>query len=191
MWIFFDCNDPSRAFGLLAGYTYSIGRGLSDISFSKDLTISRSHASIAIKPRLGSGDGRPSVVLEDRKSSFGTYVGELAIQTSGNDSQADRLTGSTTLTDGTRVRFGLSNTIFQYVVPLAVLKDFFIDKMFYSFRLEWRPVVAITSSMGTSSLTKLEESLGKLPEASLTRDWSSNATHLVMNQVVLTLKVQK
>ena len=51
--------------------------------------------------------------MEDLKSTYGTYVGEEAILTSGNSSQVDKLVGKCVLQKNTRVRFGLQTTIYK------------------------------------------------------------------------------
>ena len=63
-----------------------MGRFRADISppSAKDVSISRRHAEVTLH---GDGDG---ALVRDVGSTFGTYVGDRAIETSGNQSQEDR-----------------------------------------------------------------------------------------------------
>ena len=87
---------------------------LVEVSFFKSY-FSRNHAEIKCQPATGN-DRRPRVIVSDPKSTYGTYVGEAAIASSGsNSSQTDRLRAGkdVVMTHGTRVRFGLHSTIFK------------------------------------------------------------------------------
>lgn len=91
-----------------------IGRVQANISVG-DVSISRRHGVIGCSGGGEAGRSPPEVHVRDLGSTYGTYVGEEAIRSSGESSQADRLPKgeSAPLADKTRVRFGLHSTIFK------------------------------------------------------------------------------
>ena len=112
MWILFNTAKPDLKFGLVEGKEYKVGRVNSHVAIGGDISISRSHALISVTAGQGP---RPKVVVKDDKSSFGTYVGEAAIESSHQSSQDDRVRKGeeVEMKADTRVRFGLHSTIFK------------------------------------------------------------------------------
>ena len=111
MWIL-QCEDPHSqvkpSYCLVKGQSYLVGRLSADISFAQDQSLSRKHAVLTV-------DDKNKVCVTDQGSTYGTYVGDEAINKSGNSSQSQngKITKPTKMQDNTRVRFGLRSTIFR------------------------------------------------------------------------------
>ena len=118
MWLFVNESRPHVSIGLICGkdkLEYKVGRVNCNVPGADDLSISKEHAIIRVEPTDDKKNSRPRVFVKDRKSTYGTYVGEEAIRSSGGSSQADRVRSNQEIEifDGTRVRFGLQATIFR------------------------------------------------------------------------------
>ena len=154
---------------------------------SADGSISRRHGSIAVDD--DDGNGRPKVRLRDLGSTFGTYVGEAAIASSGDNSQQDRLRGEAVLADGTRVRFGLHATIFKWVLYVCMHSNGVTVRTCSVSRLAWRPFVFTSSSLGKEERERMSKAMAGQTGLKTVSAWSDAVTHLAMSEVILTLKV--
>jgi pSer/pThr/pTyr-binding forkhead associated (FHA) protein len=100
----------------MSGEEFTIGRSPdSDIPAIKDISISRKHAVVKVKVDEGHPRGS-RIVVEDLGSSFGTYVGEKALESSATNSQVDRIDKKrpVNVEDGDRIRFGLHSTVYRF-----------------------------------------------------------------------------
>ena len=110
--------------------------------------------------------------LLDKGSSYGCYVGEDAIKSSGQSSQEDRIPKGepVILTQNVRVRIGLHSTLFKLI---------------------WQqPIIACTSTLPITEKRKMTDTLKSLEKGSrVVGDWADNVDFLVMSEVILTIKV--
>ncbi len=167
MWIL-ESEKTCARLCLLPGLEYSVGRDKRSHvrADTQDTSVSRRHAAIRVD--------REAVVVSDAGSTYGTYVGDRAIASSGAGSQDDRVPkGQSTRVSlpvggSERVRFGLLSSL--YVLRRC-------------------PMVLTTSSLAKPARTRLSEDTAKLPGASVQSAWSNRVTHVVMEEVKLTIKV--
>jgi len=148
-----------------------------------DSSVSRRHAVVRVLADC--------VHVKDEGSTYGTYVGEKALESSANNSQEDRISkesGYVHWPDGERVRFGLLSSVFRYQSVL-------IDPSPCWSRLVWRPIKATTSGLPKQERQKLGREFTELKRAcdwpdaaALNLDWSDDVTHVVMDKVILTVK---
>lgn len=166
MWIFRNEQRHEQRYCLLAGQNYTVGRLTGEIVIRGDVSVSRNHGLVTV-----STDGK-SVHVKDTGSSYGIYVGQAAIESSGNCSQADRVPKGqeASVGVGERVRFGLQSTLFKlekHAMVLCMSSLANVDKM---------AVRRTATQLGNQS-------------AIVVPNWDERVTHLVMKEVILTIKV--
>lgn len=182
MWVLV-CQKNPECYALCPGESYKVGRVGVDIFARDDQSVSRIHGVFRVENRAEISQFKSQVIYEDFGSTYGSYVGDAAIASSqvqdtetGEPSQKDRLRKGekATLVVNTKIRIGLFSTIFK---------------------LEWRPMVVSCSTLKMSEKATLRDTLSKVggnlltKENKLVDDWTDEVSHLVMNQVTLTLKV--
>ncbi len=175
MWVLESVRRAGAAYALLPGGEYVVGRDRKcDVRVEGDSSVSRRHAVIAVGKKEGDGEsvGQVVVSVRDEGSSYGTYVGERAIETSGAGSQEDRTTSGRPipLQDGVRIRFGLLSSLF---------------------RLREHRVVLTTSGMTRADRSAMAKEARDKLGAETEAEWSDRVTHVVMERAKLTIKVGK
>ena len=159
-------SDPLDKWGLMPGNTYTLGRVNSDITIPSDTAVSKSHATITVRP--GRGSARPEVILEDVGSKFGIHLND------GILAQYPKLSKSLKepykMKDNDRVRLGVGFTIF---------------------RLIWSEFHVTSSMMRTRpDKQNLVEMLKKIDSRlELENQMADNITHLVMDRISVSNKV--
>ncbi|KAJ8661925.1 hypothetical protein O0I10_002256 [Lichtheimia ornata] len=116
MWLFNPLNDQNQECGkilLCPGQEYTISRKVGDIVIQSDHSISRNHAVLkvdtATKRSVYNKKFKPSILLEDIKAKYGTYVNGKKLET------------ALYLYDGDVVRFGALKSYFRLRwVPVVV-----------------------------------------------------------------------
>ncbi|TRY71064.1 hypothetical protein TCAL_16410 [Tigriopus californicus] len=180
MWWLYNEKVPKQCVSLLPGLTYRVGRAQGHIICHKDASVSRNHALIQVLAGEAEGSGaRPRVEIRDQGSKYGTYVGEAAIastetsaSSAGNslslDASSPKGPKTVSTTENVRIKFGFQTSIFM---------------------LKWTHLVCTGSSLNRTQKLELSQTLQYFPHAKFVTNWHRDVTHLVMNEVILTLKV--
>ena len=168
-------SDPLDKWGLVPGQTYSLGRmDSSDITIATDTSVSKSHATITVRP--GRGSARPEVILEDVGSKFGIHLNDGIL--SGTVALPRRspilsksLEEPYRMKDNDRVRLGVAYTIF---------------------RLIWSELHVTSSMMRTRDKQSLVEMIKKIDSRlEVESQMTDNTTHLVMDRINVSNKMVK
>ena len=165
-------SDPLDKWGLMPGQTYSLGRMNSDITTTSDTSVSKSHATITVRP--GRGSARPEVILEDVGSKFGIHLNDgILAGTAALPRRSAILSKSLkepySMKDNDRVRLGVAYTIF---------------------RLIWSELHVTSSMMRTRDKQSLVEMLKKIDSRlELESQMTDTTTHLVMDRISVSSKV--
>lgn len=93
---------------------------------------------------------KPTVLLENIKAKYGTYVNGKQLET------------ALYLYDGDVIRFGALKSYFRYVVHSLSLSLLHLSINIHFDRLRWVPVVVCVSSMGSEDKIKVAERAASL-----------------------------
>lgn len=154
-----------KEYVLLCNKEYKIGRSGVNIQIKEDTSVSRHHASISVThtiDNLKNPTTLPTVTLTD-KSKFGTFI--ICPRTK----ISTKVEGSRTLNNGDQIVFGAQQSIFK---------------------LKYKPLVISASMIGTEQKLKLQDALLQMG-GHIVENWHEKITHLVMDQIKLSIKVTR
>ena len=159
-------SDPLDKWGLMPGKTYSLGRVDSDITIPSDTAVSKSHATITVRP--GRGSARPEVILEDVGSKFGIHLNDGILAKYPKLSKS--LKEPYKMKDNDRVRLGVGFTIFR-----LIWSEFHVTSSMMKTRADKQSLVEMMKKI--DSRLELESQM------------ADNITHLVMDRISVSNKV--
>ncbi|KAJ3021221.1 hypothetical protein HKX48_008987 [Thoreauomyces humboldtii] len=166
MWVLVGTTEVTKGSSvwLQPGRAYTVGRKDAHIVLGLDKSVSRTHACITVSESLspqdlGRVDVRTTVIVKDGGSKFGTFV-------NGSPTKVDMQQG-TEMKDGDTVAFGVNDSLF---------------------RLTHIPVTLCCSGMRSRPKAEVAD-LAHRYDMRMVKEWSLDATHLVVTNLRVTMKV--
>ena len=80
----------------------------------------------------------------------------------------------------------LRGLICQFSLRSGIEASIEVSSLLDHFRLSWRPLVCTSSSMADKAA--VNKMLSELGAARMSNAWSDDVTHLVMDEIILTIK---